>query len=163
MKNELFKKLLVRQCIKKLTKFIPIDSDGRLGVKLPPSFCGQRITIHWLEIWLLPASNKFTIQNNPLMQLGLIFHQTGNKKKLKVWKFQSHSLNSFSAIKKTVTGMERRGSKFVLFLSLFLSANINFQDNLNSHKSLFIVTANLFSSTTISFLFSSAISLLYFP
>ena len=57
------------------------------------------------------------IQINPLMQLRLIFHKAVNKNKLKVWKFQSHNLSSFSAINETVTGVG--GVKFVLFFSLF--------------------------------------------
>ena len=38
------------------------------------------------------------------MQLRLIFQKTLNK--LKVWKLQCHRLNSFSVIKKIVTGVE---------------------------------------------------------
>ena len=40
----------------------------------------------------------------------LIFHKTVNRNKLKVRKFQSHQLGSFSAIKKTVTGVEGGGT-----------------------------------------------------
>ena len=49
----------------------------------------------------------------------LIFHKTVNRNKLKVRKFQSHKLGSFSAIKKTVTGVEggsRGGGGGVSFL-----------------------------------------------
>ena len=48
--------------------------------------------------FFLPSSNKFAIQNNPLMQLLLIFHKTN-------WKSENFRLSrprSFSAIKKTV-------------------------------------------------------------
>ena len=68
-----------------------------------------------------------------------------NKNKLKAWKFQSHRLSSFLAIKKAVTAVEGGGGKFVLFLSLFLSVHINLQYELSSHTSLFIVTFSLFS------------------
>ena len=41
------------------------------------------------------------------MQLRSVFHKTVKRNKLKVWKFQSHGLSSFSAInKKTVTEVE---------------------------------------------------------
>ena len=77
------------------------------------------------------------------MQLRLIFYETFNKNKLKVL---SNRLSSFSAIKKTVTAMEKGGGdKFALFLSLFLSRRINLQYELISNKGLFIVTLNLFS------------------
>ena len=80
------------------------------------------------------------------MQLRLIFHKTVNKNKLIV-KFQSHRLSSFSAIKKTVTKV-KGGDGVSSFCSHhnILSVNVNFQYKLNSHKSLLIVTANLFSS-----------------
>ena len=91
----------------------------------------------------MPISNKCAIQNNTLMQLGLIFHETFNKNKLKVL---SNRLSRFSAIKKTVTVMEKGGGdNFALFLSLFLSRRINLQYELISNKGLFIVTLNLFS------------------
>ena len=91
----------------------------------------------------MPTSNKCAIQNNTLMQLRLIFHETFNKNKLKVL---SNRLSSFSAIKKTETAMEKRGGdNFALLLSLFLSGRINLQYELISTKSLFIVTLNLFS------------------
>ena len=57
------------------------------------------------------------------------------------------------------------GSKFGLFLSLFLPVDINFQYKLNSHKSLFIVTVNLFSSIALLIFshlhFHSFISLIF--
>ena len=61
----------------------------------------------------LPTSDKSAIKNNPLMQLGSIF-----RNKLTVLKFQSHTLNSFSAFKKTITGVEggEEGVKLFLFL-----------------------------------------------
>ena len=97
------------------------------------------------------TSNKFAVQNNPLMQLRLIFYKAVNKPKLEVLKFQSHRLGSFQAIKKIETGVEEGGSKFVLFLSLFLSVHINFQYKLNSRKSLFIVIVNLSSIAELIF------------
>ena len=54
----------------------------------------------------LPTCNKFLIQSNPLLHLDLIFHKKVNKNKLKILKFQSHRLSSFSAIEKTITGVE---------------------------------------------------------
>ena len=54
------------------------------------------------SLFFPPIFNKFAIQNNPLIQLYLMFHKTVNKNKLEVWKFQSHSLSSFWAIKKMV-------------------------------------------------------------
>ena len=48
-----------------------------------------------------PISNKFAIQINLPMQLCLIFHKTIIKLKA-----LSQGLRSFSAIKKTVTGVE---------------------------------------------------------
>ena len=110
--------------------------------------------------FLLPTSNKFAIKINLVMQLCLIFHKRVNKNKLKVGKFQGHGPSSFSTIKKTVTRVEGRRGNFVLFLSLFLSVQINFQYNLNSHKSLFIVSVNLFSSSHTHF-FLSAIALFF--
>ena len=57
----------------------------------------------------LTISNKFAIKNNPFLQLHSIFYKTINRNKMKVRRLQSHRLSSFSAIKKTVTGVERRG------------------------------------------------------
>ena len=66
------------------------------------------------------------------MQLRSSFHKKGNRKKLKVLKFQSHRVSSFSAIKKTAIGVEERGGgNSFLFLSLFSSVHINFQYKLN--------------------------------
>ena len=102
------------------------------------------------------------------MQLHLILYKTVKKNKLKIWKFQSHRVSSFSAIKKMVTrvGGERggggEGSKFVLFLSLPLFVHINFQCHLNSHKCLVIITVNLFSSVALVIFPSSAILLVLF-
>ena len=79
----------------------------------------------------------------------LYFSQNINKKNLKISKLQSHRLSSFSTFKKTVTDVKVSGDKFVLFLWLFLSVHQNFQYKLNSHKSLFIITVNLFSSIAI--------------
>ena len=45
----------------------------------------------WLELEsmklkkkIMPTFNRFVVQNNPIMQLCLIFHKTLNKNKLKV-------------------------------------------------------------------------------
>ena len=43
-------------------------------------------------------------KNDPWMQLHSVFHKTVNRNKLKVWKLQSDSLCSFSAIEMNVTG-----------------------------------------------------------
>ena len=75
----------------------------------------------------------------------ILFRNTVNRKKLKAWKFQSHRLISFSAIKGTVNGVEAV-IKFVLFLSLFLYVNVNFKYILSSHKIIFMKIVNLFSS-----------------
>ena len=125
------------------------------------SFGLKGVKIHKIRkiYFFLPSSNKFAIQNNPLMQLLLIFHKTNWKSKSN-WKFQSLSRpRSFSAIKKTVE--EGRG-KFILLLSLFLTVHINFQYKLKYHTSLFIVTFYLFSSIALLIFFSSAISLFFF-
>ena len=61
------------------------------------------------KMFFFTSSNKFAIQNNPLLQLLLIFLKTVKKYKLEVCKFQIHRLSSFSAIKKTVTGVEGGG------------------------------------------------------
>ena len=84
------------------------------------------------------------------MQLRSIFHETVSRKKLKVWKFQSYMLSCFSAIKKTVTGVEGGG------------VHINFQYKFNSHNSLVLITANSLSSIALFIFFSSASSLLFF-
>ena len=75
----------------------------------------------------------------------ILFRNTVNRKKLKAWKFQSHRLTSFPAIKGTVNWVEAV-MKFVLFLSLFLYVNVNFEYILSSHKIIFMKTVNLFSS-----------------
>ena len=80
------------------------------------------------------------------MQLHTLFHKTVNRNKLTLWKFQSHRLSSFTAINKTVTVNGRGGCKFFLFISLFLSVHLYFQNNLNCCKSLFMIIDNLFSS-----------------
>ena len=65
------------------------------------------------------------------------------------WKFEKFrlNLNSFSAIKETVTGV---GEVFSI-LSLFSSIHVIFQFKLNSYRSLFIMTVNIFSSIVVSF------------
>ena len=47
-------------------------------------FAGVKIYKIKKNNFFLPTSNKFVIQNNPLMQVRLIFHKTVNKSKLKV-------------------------------------------------------------------------------
>ena len=61
------------------------------------------------------------------MQLRLIFQKTVNKNKLKVQKFQSYGLSSFSTIRKIVIGVKVGGGNLVLFFSLILSVHIYFQ------------------------------------
>ena len=67
--------------------------------------------LEWLKShqFLLPTFDKYAIKNNPIIQLCSIFPEKVHVNKLTVWTFQSHRLNSFSAIKKTVTGMEGAG------------------------------------------------------
>ena len=113
------------------------------------------------DVFLL-TFNKLAIQNNPLMQLHQMFHKTVNKNKLKVSKFQSHRISSFSAIKRTVTGVEGGGVKFVLFLSLILSVHINFQNKLNSDI-FFYCNCQFIFFYSYTLFFSSATSLLFFP
>ena len=47
--------------------------------------------------FFLPTTSTFAKQNNPLMQLCLIFHKALNKNKLNVLKFRIHRFSSFSA------------------------------------------------------------------
>ena len=73
-------------------------------------YCGN-ILLHLLletKIFFLTTYYKFAIKNNPFMQLRLIICKTVNKNKLKVWKFLSHRLSGFSAVKETVTRVEGR-------------------------------------------------------
>ena len=114
---------------------------------------------YFTSIWF--GGVKIHTIKNPLMQLSLIFYKTVDKNELKIWTFQSHRLSSFSAIKKTVTGVEEGGGKFVLFLSLFLSVHVNFRYKFNSYISLLIITVNLFFSIAL-LIFLSAISLFFF-
>ena len=93
--------------------------------------------------FFLPASNKFAIQNNPLMQLGLIFRKTLIKTNRKSEKFKMLDLLAFQQLRKLWKGGE---GEFVLILSLLLSVHINFQYKLNPHTNLFIVIFYLFSS-----------------
>ena len=87
----------------------------------------------------LPTSDKSAINNDLGTQLHWMFYKTVNENKLKVWKSQSHRLSSFSLIKKTVSGVAASSFYSYHYLS---SAHINFQCRLNSHKSLFTITAN---------------------
>ena len=76
-----------------------------------------------------------------------------NNSRLKTWKFQIHKLSSFSSIKEIVTRKKRTRSKLVLFLSLFLSVHMDFQNKLNYRISLFIVTVSFFYSIAILIFF----------
>ena len=94
--------------------------------------------------FFLHTSKKFAIQNNPLMQLRLIFHKTFNKNILKVWKFKVIGLVVFQQLRKLYLKWKWGGGNCVLFLSSFLSVHMNFQNELNSHKNLFIVLSIYF-------------------
>ena len=74
------------------------------------------------RVFFLLTSDKSAIKNNPLMQLHSIFHKVVIRNKLKVLKFQSHRLSSFSAIKKTVTRVEvgDGGGGSVLFILIMI-------------------------------------------
>ena len=63
------------------------------------------------NMFFLSNSNKFTMTNNPHMQLPAIFHKTVNKNKQKTWKFRSSG----------------KVGNFFLYLPLFLFLHINFQ------------------------------------
>ena len=105
----------------------------------------------FFKCFFLPNSNKSPIQNNSLIQLPSFFHKTLIKTNWKS-KIQSQRLSSFSALKKTVTGVEGGEGKIVLFLSLPLSVHINLQYKLYSHTSLSIVTfCLLFSIALLTF------------
>ena len=89
------------------------------------------------------------------MKLFLIVHKTN-------WKSENFEvlvdLPVFEQLRKL---WKERGGKFILFLSLFLTAHINFQYKLKYHASLFIVTFCLFSSIALLIFFSCAISLFF--
>ena len=103
---------------------------------------------YFIFVWRGLRFLKFAIQNNPLMELRLIFHKAVNKSKLNVIviNFKVIGLVVFQQLRKLLLEWKGRGFKFVLFLPLFLSIHINFQYKLNSHKNLFIVAANFYSS-----------------
>ena len=93
------------------------------------------------KIFFPRTSNKSAIQNNPLMQLHLIFHK-------RLMKTNGKSENSkvlavFQQLRKLWKG---GGGKFILFLSLFLFLQINFQYKLQPHTTLFIIVVYLLSS-----------------
>ena len=90
----------------------------------------------------LPTSDKSAIKNNPLMQLRSIFYKAAETN----WKSENFKVIDSFFQQLIKLQLEWKGSKFFLFLSLFLPVHINFQRKLNPHKSLFIVTVNLFSS-----------------
>ena len=60
------------------------------------------------------------MKNNPRVKLESILHKTVNRKKMKVWEFQSHTLSSFLAIKKSVTGVEGEGVESYFAFSIFV-------------------------------------------
>ena len=108
------------------------------------------------KCFFLPTFNKFLIQNNPLMQLLLIFHNAN-------WKSQNFKVLSDLVLFQQLRKLWKEGKvKFILFWSLFLTIHINFQYKLKYHTILFIVTFYLFSSIALLISFSSAISLFFF-
>ena len=108
------------------------------------------------KCFFLPTFNKFLIQNNPLMQLLLIFHNAN-------WKSQTFKVLSDLVLFQQLRKLWKEGKvKFILFWSLFLTIHINFQYKLKYHTILFIVTFYLFSSIALLISFSSAISLFFF-
>ena len=108
------------------------------------------------KCFFLPTFNKFSIQNNPLMQLLLIFHNAN-------WKSQNFKVLSDLVLFQQLRKLWKEGKvKFILFWSLFLTIHINFQYKLKYHTILFIVTFYLFSSIALLISFSSAISLFFF-
>ena len=74
--------------------FINFGIEGAKNTKIKKMF------------FLLSHFQQISKKTNPLMQLRLVFHKAINKNKLNVWKFRNHRLSSFSAINKTVTGVE---------------------------------------------------------
>ena len=119
------------------------------------SFGLKGVKIHKIRkiYFFLPSSNKFAIQNNPLMQLLLIFHKTN-------WKSENFKVDLVVSqqLKKL---WKEGGCKFTLFFLLFLTVHINFQYKLKYDtfypNFLFI----LFYCFT-HFFFSYAISLFFF-
>ena len=110
-------------------------------------FGGRLKYIKLKKCFSLPTSNKFAVKNNEIVELRLIFHKTINKNNLKVWKFQSHKLNNFSANKKTVTSV-KGGGGMGLFLSLFLSVH-----NKYSNINWILITVFLYSYDSFQFIF----------
>ena len=96
-----------------------------------------------------------SIQNNPLIQLLLVFHKTN-------WKSENFKVLADLAVFQQLRKLWKEGGgKFILFLSLFLTANINLQHKLKYQTSLFIVTFYLLSSIVLLIFLSSAISLFF--
>ena len=111
-------------------------------------------------MFFLSTSNKFAIQNNPLMQLHLIFHKTLIKTN---WKSEHFKVLVDLAVFQQLRKLPKEGvGTFILLLSLFLSLHINFQYKLKYHTSLFIITFYFFFFCYFAHFFSSAISL-FFP
>ena len=118
------------------------------------SFGLKGVKIHKIRkiYFFLPSSNKFAIQNNPLMQLLLIFHK-------KNWKSENFKVLVELVVFQQFRKVWKEGEgKFISFLSLFLTLHINVQYKLKYHTSLFTVTFYLFASAAF---FSFAISLFF--
>ena len=81
------------------------------------------IKMHKIKVFFLPSSNKFAIQNNPPMQLRLIFYKRLIKTNWKSENFKVIDLVVFQQLKKFGS---RGAGKFVLLL-LFLSIHVHFQ------------------------------------
>ena len=106
------------------------------------------VEIHKIrKMFFLPIYKNFAIQNNPLMQLFLIFHKTN-------WKSENFKVlvdwEPFQHVRKL---WKEGGEKFIFFLSLFLTAHINFQYKLKYCTSLFIVTFYWFPSIALLIFF----------
>ena len=82
------------------------DWNGLKSIKLEKGF-------------FLPTPSKFPMQNNPFMQLLLIFHKTN-------WKSENFKVDLVVSqqLKKL---WKEGGCKFTLFFLLFLTVHINFQ------------------------------------
>ena len=103
--------------------------------------------------FFLPTFNKFPMQNNPFMQLLLIFHKTN-------WKSENFKVDLvfFQQLKKL---WKEGGCKFTLFLSLFLTVHINFQCKLK-YYTFYPNFPFIFFYCFTHFFFSYAIWLFFF-
>ena len=81
------------------------------------------------------------------MQFLLLLHKTN-------WKFENFKVLVDLAVFQQLRNLQKEGGgKFILFLSLFLTAHINFQYKLKYDTSFFILTFYLFSSTVLLIFF----------